>query len=240
MTSLKLATVRELEKKQTKGIRLEDTFYKKPIIHSMDQNTPEWDTVRLAKVTASNMDKVKSSGSVRMDYMLKLIGEKRTGQCDPNQWNGKWAKFGHEYEPQARACHALTQGIIVKEVGFIEVSPDIGFSPDGLIGRWGLLEIKCRSPKVQLATLLAGRMPPEERWQIQFELCFGKRKWCDYVSFCPFMKKHDDRYFYRRILRNESIITAIRSEVTAFLNEMVSLEATLDKTAIAKRALITA
>lgn len=220
-------------------MRLEDTFHKKPIIHTMDQNTPEWFDVRLGKVTASQMAKVKSGGTGRKDYMLKLIGEKRTGLPAEN-WNGKWTQFGHEYQPQATAYHALTQGIKINQVGFVEVSPDLGFSPDGLIGRWGIFEVKCRSPKIQLATILSGRMPPEVRWQVQFQLWAFNRKWCDYVSFCPYMKSHDDKYFYRRVARDEATITTIRVEVTAFLNEMVSIEATLDKTAIAKRVVITA
>ena len=229
-----------VDKKQTQGsLRLEDTFYKKPIIRNILQGTSEWDEVRLKKITASNFRLVQSSGTGRETYMRRLLAEQLTGLKQKDDWLGnQWTNFGHEYEPMARAYHALEQCIKIKQIGFVEVSPDIGFSPDGEIGRPGMLEIKCRSAGVQIQTLEAGRMPPSVRWQVQFSLWAWKKKWCDYVSFCPFMKSDANKYFYRRIERDEVTITQIRNEVTRFLNEMDSREAKLNGTAFAKRAVI--
>jgi len=208
-------------------MKLESTFHKTPIIHSMEQRTPEWDEVRRRKITASCMELVKSSGEGRKDYMLELMLERRGIVERENGYVGEWMEMGKKYEPVARAFHALTHGIKIREVGFIEASPDIGFSPDGLIGRSGLLEIKCRIAKTQLKIILAGRMPPGESWQVQFEMWAGKKKYCDYVSFCPFLDEPNEKYFYRKIERNEPLISGIRSEVIRFLNEMKQTESAL-------------
>ena len=112
---------------------------------------------------------------------------------------------------------------------FVEVSPDIGFSPDRLIGRSGLLEIKNRIAKTQLKIILAGRMPPGDRWQVQFSMWAGKKKYCDYVSFCPFLDDPNEKYFYQKIEMKETLIAGIRSEVVRFLNEMKQMESALKK-----------
>lgn len=211
-------------------MKLENTFHKTPIIHPMKQRTDEWHQIRFDKITSTGMSKVQSSGQGRQDYMLALMLARRSGKVqEDNGYVSEDMEMGRKYEPVARAFHGLTQGIKIREVGFVEASPDIGFSSDGLIGRPGLLEVKCRIPKTQLKTILAGRMPPGERWQVQFSLWAGKKKYCDYVSFCPFLDDPNEKYFYQRIERNEPIIAGIRSEVIRFLNEMKQMESALKK-----------
>lgn len=229
MDNTQRTTASLLEMRQSKkGIKLESTFHKTLIIHSMEQRTPEWDEVRRRKITASRMELVKSSGEGRQDYMLQLILDRKSGKIQENNgYVSEHMVMGRKYEPVARAFHALTQGIKIREVGFVEASLDIGFSPDGAIGRSGLLEVKCRIPKVQLKIILGGRMPPEDRWQVQFSLWAGKKKYCDYVSFCPFLDDPNEKYFYRKIERNEPLIAGIRSEVVRFLNEMKQTESAL-------------
>ncbi len=209
---------------------LEDTFHKAAIIHLMAQKSLEWFKVHSGKISASYMSIVQSSGQGRQDYMLTLMLERRTGKVrEDNGYVSEHMEMGNKYESVARAFHSLTQGIKIREVGFVEASPDLGFSPDGIIGKSGLLEIKCRIPKTQLKTILAGRMPPGERWQVQFSMWAGKKKYCDYVSFCPFLDDPNEKYFYRRIERNEPLIAGIRSEVVRFLNEMKQMESALKK-----------
>jgi len=231
MDGYRRRTAIELEKRQTqKGIKLESTFHKIPIIHPMEQRTDEWRQVRSRKITASRMSDVQSGGEGRKDYMLDLMLERRSGKFQKdNGFVNKHTEMGNRYEPTARAFHSLTQGIKIRQVGFIEASPSLGFSPDGVIGRSGLLEIKCRIPKTQLKTILAGRMPPADRWQVQFSLWAGKKKYCDYVSFCPFLDDPNEKYFYRKIERDEQTIAGIRLEVVRFLNEMKQTESALKK-----------
>src|SRR5690606_29641343 len=72
------------------------------------------------------------------------------------------------------------------EVGFIvreESGYKLGFSPDGLVGKDGLIEIKSRKTKEQLSTVLAGKPPAYNMAQMMTGMFVTGRKWCDYVSF---------------------------------------------------------
>jgi len=218
-------------------MKLEQTFHKKPIFHDAEQQSPEWFLERLGMVTASKMALVKSSDTGRKKYMLQLIGERLSGLPKRGYTGGKGTDYGNEYEDQALACHELEQGLSIRRVGFIEISPDLGLSPDGLIDDDGMVEAKCRYPHTQLETILSGKMPPQERWQVQFSLWGLGRDWCDYVSFCPDIKT-SARYFTKRIQRDPVVITTIRQEVTRFLNEMTSIQASLNGSAIAFRELL--
>ena len=219
-------------------MNLEQTFYKKPIFYDMEQQSPEWFLEHLGLITASKMALVKSSDTGRKKYMLQLIGERLSGLPKRERWTGgKSTDYGNEYEGQALACHELEQGLSIKRVGFIKFSPDLGFSPDGLIDDDGMVEAKSRYPHTQLATILSGQMPPQDRWQVQFSLWGLGLNWCDYVSFCPDIKT-SARYWYKKVPRDPVVITTIRNEVTKFLNEMTSIEASLNGSAIASRELL--
>jgi hypothetical protein len=73
----------------------------------------------------------------------------------------------------------------VDQVGFM-VSNDYGFrlgySPDGLVGDDGLIEIKSRRQKKHLATILSDAVPLENLAQCQAGLLVSGRQWIDYVS----------------------------------------------------------
>jgi len=218
-------------------MNLEETFYKEPIFHDVRTAEQGMDPARLGMVTASKMIEVQSSGSGRRTYMSKLIGEKMTGK-PAKGFSGKWTDYGHKYEPQALACHQLESGQEIRKVGFIEISPDLGLSPDGLIDDDGMVEVKSRAPHIQIETIEEGKPPPDVRWQIQFILWGLGLNWCDYVSFSPFIKT-SSRYWYKKIPRNPIIITEIRTAVTIFLNQMASREAALKNgSAIASRELL--
>ena len=53
----------------------------------------------------------------------------------------------------------------------------IGYSPDGLVGDDGLIEVKSRRPKKHLQTILANEVPAENIAQIQTGLLVSQRKW---------------------------------------------------------------
>lgn len=92
---------------------------------------------------------------------------------------------GTEDEPFARDVYR-EHFAAVEEVGFMVRENNgikIGYSPDGLVGDDGLIEIKSRKQKEQLATILNGRAPVYNMAQMQTGMLVSDRKWCDYVSF---------------------------------------------------------
>lgn len=98
---------------------------------------------------------------------------------------------GIESEPYARdlyAKHCAEEPI--SEVGFMtrqfigsEFVFDIGYSPDGLVGDEGLIEIKAPRQKGHLSTVVGDVVPAQHMAQLQTGLLVSGRKWIDFVSY---------------------------------------------------------
>lgn len=114
-----------------------------------------------------------------------LAAERITGWSDPVFVTSDMLR-GTLDEPIARDLYSQHYAPVA-EVGFM-VRDDwgfpIGYSPDGLVGDDGLIEIKSRRQKKHLQTILRDEVPAENVAQIQCGLLVSGRAWCDYVSFC--------------------------------------------------------
>lgn len=97
----------------------------------------------------------------------------------------------------------------------------IGYSPDGLVGSDGLLEIKSRAPKHQVKTAIAGVVPMEHMPQIQAGLLVSGRKWLDYISFAGGMHMWTKRVYTDPKWQN-AIVAAVR-KFEANAAEMIRL-----------------
>lgn len=75
----------------------------------------------------------------------------------------------------------------VDECGFVTRDIDslvkVGFSPDGLIGDDGFIEIKSRIQKFQIETIVNNEVPAQYMPQVQFGLYVTQRKWCDFIQY---------------------------------------------------------
>lgn len=119
------------------------------------------------------------------NLMLTLAAERISGDVeDTPMTSDMWR--GVESEPFARDAYAEHTGTQVTEVGFIirhEDAYSVGYSPDGLVGEDGLIEIKSPRAKGHVATALEGEVPAHYMAQIQCGLWVTGRKWCDFLSF---------------------------------------------------------
>lgn len=92
---------------------------------------------------------------------------------------------GVDAEPYARAVYAQHYSP-VEEVGFM-VRDDwgfpIGYSPDGLVGDVGLIEVKAPRAKGHLNTVLADEVPPGYMAQLQCGLLVSGRAWIDFIYY---------------------------------------------------------
>lgn len=183
------------------------------------QGTDEWIEARRGIVTASVVGQLITPKTVKpasntdtRALTALLVAERITGWVEP-------AYVSHDMlcgsldEPVARAVYAAHYAPVT-EVGFM-VRDDwdyrIGYSPDGLVGDDGLIEIKSRRPKAQLSTVLADEVPAENVAQIQCGLLVSGRQWCDYVSFCGGMP-----LWTKRVYPNERWFDAIITAVAGF------------------------
>jgi len=157
----------------------------------LEQGSPEWHDQRRGIVTASVVGKLLSAGGqvanndTSRALTALLAAERITNYTEPtvmsdDMWRGVMD------EPIARDKYA-EHNAPVTEVGFMVENKwgySIGYSPDGLVGDDGLIEIKSRRQKKHLQTILSREVPPENYAQLQCGLLVSGRQWCDYVSYC--------------------------------------------------------
>lgn len=189
------------------------------------QGSPEWKAMRCGKVTASRVAdiiaKTKTGYSAsRANYLAQLIAERLTG-IPAETYASAAMQHGIDTEPEARAAYEFYQGITVEQIAFVH-HPKIdqaGASPDGLVGDDGLVEIKCPNTATHLDTLLSKAVPAKYFDQMQFQMACTGRKWCDFVSYDPRMPEHM-RLFVRRVVRDDTRINYLETEIAGFLVEM--------------------
>lgn len=137
-----------------------------------------------------------ATGDTAQSLRDTLIAERITGHVEPVPVSRAMER-GNLDEPYARAAYADSYAPVT-EVGFI-VNNDhihsIGYSPDGLVGDDGLIEIKSRDQKIQLRTFLRDEVPAENMAQLQCGLLVTGRKWIDYVSYSGGMPLYVKRVF---------------------------------------------
>ena len=141
-----------------------------------------------------------------------LIAERITGWTEDvpmnsDMWRGVLA------EPYARDAYS-THHAPVTEVGFMRRDEDgwtLGYSPDGLVGDDGLIEIKAPRAKKHLRTILADEVPAYYMAQLQAGLLVSGRKWIDYVSYVGGMP-----LYVKRVLPDPQWFEAIAAACIAF------------------------
>lgn len=153
-----------------------------------------------------------SNGDMAHTLMNTLIAERITGRVEFMPMNRAMQR-GVDDEPYARAVYADNHAPVT-EVGFI-VNDDhgfkLGYSPDGLVGDDGLIEIKSRDQKTQLRQFLTRTIPSGNVAQLQMGLLVTGRKWIDYVSYSGGMP-----LFVKRVYPDPEWHKVILEAVSAF------------------------
>lgn len=114
----------------------------------------------------------------------QLAAERITGWTDPTFISDAMLR-GLDDEPLARLKYDEHYAPVT-EVGLMiedRWGYKIGFSPDGLVGDDGLIEIKSRAAKIHIQHVLADEVPAENMAQLQCGLLVSGRQWIDYVSY---------------------------------------------------------
>ena len=160
--------------------------------HLMEQRTDEWYAARCGLLTASSIGslltptlKVANNETSR-GVTASVLAERITGFVDPTWQNADMSR-GVLEEPRAVETYArhfnrevTTAGLLVRDDwGF-----SIGYSPDGLVGDDGLVEVKSPRQKGHLQTILDDQVPTYHMAQPQTGLLVSGRQWIDFVSFC--------------------------------------------------------
>ena len=188
------------------------------VLDELEQGSEEWHNQRRGMVTASVAGQLlTATGKVANNDTSRgltalLVAERITGYTEPTWVNDDMLR-GQLDEPIARDLYGEHYAPVT-EVGFM-VRDDwgwsLGYSPDGLVGDDGLIEIKSRRQKKQLQTILADEVPAENMAQLQCGLLVSGRQWIDYVSLCGGMP-----LYVKRVYPDPVWFQAIIEAVTAF------------------------
>lgn len=159
------------------------------IYPNLEQGSAEWHRIRLGTPTTSQFSKIITPTGKKSaqfdDYMNELIAELITGEREAIPETYAMAR-GTELEPEAVSYYEYHQGANAKVIGFITSDCGrIGCSPDRLIGRDGLLEIKCPLQKQHTKNLISETIDSKYIPQVQGQLYMTGRKWCDWMSYFP-------------------------------------------------------
>lgn len=194
------------------------------VTYNMEQGSEEWLQARCGVPTASTISamltptgKIADNQTSRI-MIAELASERLTGRPAEPIWS-RDIERGHLDEPIARDIYAEHAGVKVEEVGFMvtgyiprgkaytDIANDLGYSPDGLIGEHGLIEIKSRKPKLHLQYVLTGQIPFAHMVQMQTGMLVSERVWCDYISYCGGLPMHIQRV-YADFQMSENILEA--------------------------------
>ncbi len=194
----------------------------------MDQGSEEWFAARLGRVTASRvadvMVKTKSGyGASRANYMMELLCQRLTGNREEGFTNAAMQR-GTDLEPIARGRYEVENDILVDEIGIVNhpTIENFAASPDGLVGKDGLVEIKCPNTATHIAFLQSGKIKSNYQTQMTVQMLCAERNWCDFVSFDDRLPEHL-QYRCVRFELDDDRAKEITTEVEIFLKELDEL-----------------
>jgi len=192
------------------------------------QGSSEWLEARAGRVTASRvadlLDRLKNgnAGAKRTSYLWQVVEETLTGRPQPMFVNAAM-QWGTDNEPYARACYCTENDVEVEEAGLL-LSEDIdrlAFSPDGLVGADGLVELKCPTTATHLQRLREGLVPDQYKPQMATGMLVTGRSWCDFMSYDPRLPLEYQTFLIRYNRKDaEELIATIEREVPLFLAEV--------------------
>jgi predicted phage-related endonuclease len=186
--------------------------------HDLEQGTDDWYKIRLGKVTASEVNTlITPAGKLAKNQKIRDFACEIAVQRESMTVEDSFQSFsmlrGHLQEAIARDIYSDNFDE-VKECGFITNSAldvVIGCSPDGLVGENGMIEIKSRIAKHQVATIISDEVPTEYVNQIQTALMVSGREWIDFVSYSNGLP-----LFVKRVLPDLERMELITDAINAF------------------------
>ena len=181
------------------------------------QQGDEWTKIRIGRITgsrladlasyltrASGAKKAGDSSAKRDNYKMELVAERLTGTAT-DHYVSESMKHGTRYEEEARVFYEGYTNNFVDKVNFVVHTelPNFGSSPDGMIGKDGVLEIKCPASTTHLDYTIAGVLPEEYIPQVIAEIACTGAEFVDFVSYDPRFDDPAGRMFLVRTLRSE-------------------------------------
>lgn len=163
--------------------------------HDIEQGTDEWHELRRGVLTSTAIKtlitptgKLANNDTTR-SHVYEVAAQRINGRTEESYSSFDMMR-GHTEEILARDLYSKHYAT-VNECGFVtneKLGFIVGYSPDGLVGEEGLIEIKSAKAKIQVQRIVDGVIPSEHIAQVQTGLWVTGRKWCDFISYSNGMK----------------------------------------------------
>lgn len=177
------------------------------IVHTFEQHSDEWYSIRLGKLTASHASTIATAGKGLETLCFDLAAEILTKHKKDTYSNAAMEQ-GNELEDQARTLFELQTGYDVEQVGFVEEDEFCGCSPDGFIlDRTSGIEIKCPQDNTYAKYLFDGEIKPEYYAQMQMQMKITGATYWYYVVFNP---NFDEQIIIKKVDADADFQTKLR------------------------------
>lgn len=212
----------------------------------VEQRTQEWFELRKGKITGSILKDMISQDTLQikkfktgakknmvidgaMSCILKIIAQRYiTYDSDDTMEFPSLPMIvqnrGGAGEQEAKLLYERRDFQVVNEVGFIESDcGNYGFSPDGLVGKDGFIEVKTINSGKHFSAKLNGidEFLIKENYKTQIMLGFlvnPSFKWCDYMLYTGSFTNPKNRLSVFRILRNEEELLILEESISDLID----------------------
>jgi exodeoxyribonuclease (lambda-induced) len=204
------------------------------------QGSEAWLQARVGKITASRYkdardrnkpakgEAIGKPGAKCTAYAAQVAVERIAGHSIEKVFQNWQMREGQEQEPHARNAYDVETGHVVQEVGAITTDDDLFlYSPDGLIGDDGLLEVK-----TLLSADVICKVVGDGDLSAYMDQCMGGlwltgRKWIDLALWAPALAPIGRQLTIHRITRDENAIEALETDLMAFAQMVTQAESKL-------------
>lgn len=158
------------------------------IHHQIQQNSEEWEQLRVGKVTGSVLGTImandgKAFGDPAKALAVNIALEQITGNRISSGYSNAHMERGHEQEPIARMLYQDEMFCDVLNGGFFDCGK-LGCSPDGCVNDDGLIEIKSVISTTHFKTVSRQSFDPSYKWQLIGNMKIAQKEWIDFISYC--------------------------------------------------------
>lgn len=196
--------------------------------HDIEQGTSGWHDIRRGVLTSTAIKtlitptgKLANNDKTRA-HVYEVAAQRITGRTEESYQSFDMMR-GHFEEVLARGLYSQHYSPVA-ECGFVtndKLGFKVGYSPDGLVGDYGLIEIKSAKAKIQVQRIADGGIPTEHIAQVQTGLWVTGRDWCDFISYSNGMAM-----LWVRVLADpeyHALIEAAAIQFEAKVNEVVEM-----------------
>ena len=193
------------------------------LYENIEQGSDLWLSLRAGKTTASRCkdarDRLKNGNpSAKMTgYAAQVAVERIAGKPIDQVFQNWQMKEGQIQESECRIAYEAITGNLVEEVGAIATDDDAFlYSPDGIVGTDGLIEIKSLFSADRMVNIVGGGDVSDFIDQCNFGLWLTGRQWIDLCIWVPALSSIGRELTIRRITRDESAIEALEADLMSF------------------------